>query len=855
MASVPESVLLWLAPGLLVGVLLLAAWVWRLRRALAARARCRLPGDTGLRELLDASPDAMWVNQRDGLVVECNRRLAELAKVECCSLIGRPLGQVFGAVDPNELRRMHERLFATGERQTVNVSLPNAAGAPIELEVSKVPLRGKDGRVTAVLSVARDVTERRRDYERLQLWAHAFQQAAFGIAIFDVRTYRILAANPSFARLRGYTPEEMEGLSVNALYPPETVAERARAREALDRLAHWEADVEHVDRHGGRFPVHLDVSVYHDDAGAPMYALVQAHDISARRRAEQELEIAAVAFEAMDALLITDAERTIQRVNRAFTRLSGYTAEELVGRSSNLLRSDHHNDAFYTEMWKQVRRDGYWNGQRWIAVKNGAPRVVRMAITAVHDAAGAITHHVYSIVDLSQEREAKAHIERLTFYDQLTSLPNRALLWGRLKDRPSRAGVRALLMADIDHLRLVNDMRDHAVGDRLIAQVAQRLRTALDEDCLLARLGGGTFGILLAGEGERREWLAASVQAAVDRIRQAMHEPFLVGDATPVSATVSVGWTELAAGREAPEVVLKEAELAMYSAKAGGPGRVCRFESSMQQALQEREQLLQELGAAIVNEALELHAQGQFDTEGRLLGAEMLVRWQRPGAGMVSPGVFIPLAEAHGLILPLGDWVLRRACAQLKTWETHAQLREVVLAVNVSPKQLAQPDFVQDVRAALADSGANPAYLKLEITESAIVDDVDGAAAKLAQLRELGISISLDDFGTGYSSLSHLARLPLDQVKIDQSFVRQLGQGGNHALVVRTIIAMGDGLGLDVIAEGVETADQLAFLVAHGCARFQGYLFAKPMAVPAFESTLGQRLAKLPARFGDRNGL
>lgn len=855
MVNVSASTLAWLAVALLAVAAWLLAWVLRLRRALAARCRCGLPGEAGLRELLDASPDAMWVNRGDGVVVECNRRLAELANAERGSLIGRRLGQVFGAIEPAELRRLHERLFATGESQALSLSLTTAAGDPIELAVSKVPLRARDGRITAVLSVARDVTGQRRDYERLRLWAHAFQQAAFGIAILDMRTYRILAVNPAFACRRGYAPDEMEGLSVNALYPPEIVAERARAREALGRLAHWEADVEHVDRHGGRFPVHLDVSVYHDEGGTPLYALAQAHDITERRRAEQELEIAAVAFEAMDALLITDAGHIIQRANQAFSRLTGYAAGEVIGRKSHLLRSDHHDEAFYAALWERVRRDGYWNGQRWIAVKEGVPRVVRMAITAVHDAAGRITHHVYAIADLSREREAQAHIERLTFYDQLTGLPNRTLLWGRLRDRqPRAAGARALLLVDIDRLRLVNDMRDHAAGDRLIAEVARRLRAALDEDCLLCRLGGGTFAVMLASEADRSEWLAVAVQAAVERIRQGMREPFLVGDAVPVSATVSVGWTELAAGRAAPEVVLKEAELAMYSAKAGGAGRVCRFESVMQQALQEREHLLQELGTAIAVGALELHAQGQFDTEGRLLGAEMLVRWQRPGAGMVSPGLFIPLAEANGLILPLGDWVLRRTCAQLKDWETHPQLREVVLAVNVSPKQLAQPDFVQSVRAALAGSGANPACLKLEITESAIVDDVEGAAAKLAQLRELGISISLDDFGTGYSSLSYLARLPLDQVKIDQSFVRQLGQGGNHALVVRTIIAMGGGLGLDVIAEGVETADQLAFLVAHGCSRFQGYLFAKPMAVPAFETTLGREAEQAP-RFGDWAGL
>jgi len=309
--------------------------------------------------------------------------------------------------------------------------------------------------------------------------------------------------------------------------------------------------------------------------------------------------------------------------------------------------------------------------------------------------------------------------------------------------------------------------------------------------------------------------------------------------------TVSIGWTELVPGRDSPESVLKQAELAMYAAKAGGRDQLRRYEPAMQDELVQREALVGDLRRAIAEETLELHLQAQVDRHGRVVGAEMLLRWTRPDGEQMSPERFIPVAEENGLILPLGDWVLRRACAQLVAWSARPSSRKLVLAINVSARQFAQPGFVDDVCRALAASGADPAQLMLEITETVILGDLAEAAAKLARLRAQGIRISLDDFGTGYSSLAYLSRLPLDQLKIDQAFVARLPEDANDAMVAQTIIGMGRGLGLEVVAEGVETVAQHDFLMREGCHGFQGYLISRPMPPVLFEAMLEQHLASV----------
>jgi diguanylate cyclase (GGDEF)-like protein len=428
----------------------------------------------------------------------------------------------------------------------------------------------------------------------------------------------------------------------------------------------------------------------------------------------------------------------------------------------------------------------------------------------------------------------------MTFFDPLTDLPNRHFLRNHVKHLLNEdEGFRALLLLiDLDHFKRVNDLRGHAAGDHLLTLIAQRLRRLVEGDSVLARLGGGTFALVVPCEQSSRTERMVRARECAERTRQALREPFrLASTDTPVTITASIGWSELAAGHDTPESVLREAELAMYGAKAAGRDQVRRFEPEMLAELAQREGLVHDLRDAIAQGAMALDLQSQVDRWGRVLGAEALLRWTRRGTP-VSPTMFIPIAEESGLILPLGDWVLQRACELLVAWSRRPAMQALTLAVNVSARQFNQSRFVDGVRNALASSGADPSRLKLEITETTILGDLAEAAVKLTALRAQGIRISLDDFGTGYSSLTYLSRLPLDQLKIDQSFVACLPEDANGAMVAQTIIGMGRGLGLEVIAEGVETPAQRQFLMTQGCDVFQGYLIGRPMPPAEFEAML-----------------
>ena len=825
-------------------VALMTLWVWTLRRSVVRRTRELAAEQGNLRALFDASPDAMWVTDLQGVLLKCNERATLVFGMPAEKMIGYTAAQAMDAANTafaTESQAMNWAVLNTRECRRAVLPLTVTGSSPVQLDVIKVPLRGSDGQVHGVLNTARDISERLQAEERLRLWAHAFQHATFAVAIFDARTQTITAASPAFARERGYMPEEMAGMPVDALYPEDLLEERRQARCHIDTLDHAMTETEQLTRDGRRFPVLLDISITHDAEGKAQYVIVYAQDIGDRKRTESELRLAAVAFQSQAALMVMDAGRVIQRVNSAFALLTGYEPDQAIGQPVSLLRARHHEDPFYQHMWEQVQREGIWQGELWIQVRQGQPKVVRAVVSAVADVTGKVTHFICSMIDLTSEREAHASVDHMTFFDSLTDLPNRHFLHGRLQhlleDDDCNGG--ALLMFDLDHFKRVNDLRGHAAGDSLLALVAQRLRPLQDERFVLSRFSGGTFSLLVGCSAEQPT--AAHAWACAERLREALREPFQLGGDTPVTITVSIGWTELVPGHGTPESVLKEAELAMYRAKSAGRDRACRFELAMQAELAHREALVHDLRRAIAEETLDLYLQPQVDRGGEVIGAEALLRWTRPSGEQVPPDVFIPIAEDNGLIFPLGDWVLRRACGYLVAWSTQLGMQGISLSVNVSARQFAQTEFVGSVRGALEATGAIASRLKLEITETAVLVDFHETAAKLAELRSIGVKVSLDDFGTGYSSLAYLTRLPLDQLKIDRSFVDRLTEDRNDAMVAQTIIGMGRGLGLEVIAEGVETEAQRDFLMAQGCDAFQGYLVARPMPRTAFEAMLGER--------------
>ncbi len=448
---------------------------------------------------------------------------------------------------------------------------------------------------------------------------------------------------------------------------------------------------------------------------------------------------------------------------------------------------------------------------------------------------------VISYHDVTALRKASTEIESLAFYDPLTNLPNRRLLMDRMQQAIA-ASVRsgqygALLFLDLDHFKTLNDTRGHEVGDMLLRQVAQRLKTCVRREDTVARLGGDEFVVMLSDLSVHRDEAAAQARRVGEKILRKLNVPYTLGGNAHHS-TPSIGATLMGGTLQSSVDLLKEADIAMYQVKSQGRNALCFFDPQMQIVISMRAQLEADLQMALTARQFVLHYQPQFHLDGRMVGAEALIRWQHPERGLVAPGEFIGVAEESELIVPMGHWVLRTACEQLAAWQGDERYRHLQVSVNVSARQFRQRDFVARVVEVLRETGARPHLLKLELTESLVLNDVDDTIAKIGMLKTKGVRFSVDDFGTGYSSLAYLTRLPLDQLKIDQSFVRNLGVRHTDDVIVQTILGMARNLELDVIAEGVETEAQKDFLAGHGCVYFQGYLLGRPTPVADLEALI-----------------
>ena len=581
------------------------------------------------------------------------------------------------------------------------------------------------------------------------------------------------------------------------------------------------------------------------EPGGPRDIAAMAHAfnsmMSVQEEREADLRVAAIAFETDEGMLLTDAHGTIIKVNQAFTRITGYEADEAVGNKPSMLKSGLQDDLFYKRMWESLHRDYKWQGEIWNRRKNGEIYPEWLNITAVTGSSGAVTNYVGAFVDFTERKRAESEIHLLAFYDPLTQLPNRRLLLDRLRQavvtiaRNPSGG--ALLFIDLDNFKTLNDTRGHGVGDQMLIEVARRLQACVREGDTLSRFGGDEFVLLLEGLSEDTTQAAVQAQGVGEKVLEVLRQPYMLADSEFHSSS-SVGVTLFFDYIEKLDELLKQADTAMYEAKKSGRNTLRFFDPVMQDELEARAQLEIGLRNALRNHEFELYYQMQIGHAGNVQGAEVLLRWMSPARGMVSPLQFIPLAEETGLIIPIGAWVLESACHQLKAWEADAGTCDLQLAVNVSSRQFRQSDFVAQVCEIIGRIGINPQRLKLELTESIVLDNVDDTIAKMQALRQLGISFSLDDFGTGYSSLAYLTQLPLKQLKIDQSFVRNIGIKDSDATIIQTIIGMAANLGMDVIAEGVESAEQRDFLEANGCLYFQGYLFGKPVPIEEFEAML-----------------
>lgn len=703
-----------------------------------------------------------------------------------------------------------------------------------------------------LFSVTRDITERRETEKFLELSnkrMNALIEAIPDAIFFKDGEGRWLITNESAKQLFQLSVIPWEGkneLELAALHPEFRDAhqaclvddEKAWNSKGMSLFSETVTDNEGQSRH---FEVRK-IPVF-DEQDARQSLIIIGRDITQRKRADEELRIAATAFESQQGIAVTNAQRVILRVNKAFSAITGFSAEEAVGQTPRILKPGRHDEAYYAAMTRALETTGAWQGEVWNRRKNGEVYPELLAISAVTDGDGVTTHYVAIFTDVSERVHAQAQIETLAFYDPLTLLPNRRLLLDRLEQalhvstRHTRQN--ALLFVDLDNFKTLNDTLGHSQGDALLVQVAQRLKTCIREGDTVARLGSDEFVVML--EDLNEDYIEAASQAEVvgEKILSAFEPNFLL-DSGSHHSTPSVGITLFsgAAVVEGSEQPLKRAELAMFQAKGAGRNTLRFFDTQMQAEVSARASLEADLRESVQNQQFVLHYQPQVVGAGRITGVEALVRWQHPQRGMVSPAQFVPLAEESGLILPIGQWVMETACTQLAKWATKPELAHLTMAVNVSARQFKRSDFVDSVLATLVRTGATPKLLKLELTESMLVDDVEAIISKMGVLKAHGICFSLDDFGTGYSSLTYLKRLPLDQLKIDQGFIRNIVSDSNDSAIAKMVIVLAESLGLSVIAEGVELQAQADFLAHLGCHAYQGYLFSRPVPPNVFESLM-----------------
>ena len=556
---------------------------------------------------------------------------------------------------------------------------------------------------------------------------------------------------------------------------------------------------------------------------------------------EGELQrLSMVIEQSPESIVITDTAGCILYVNEAFQRITGYARDEVLGRNPRILNGGLTPRATYEQMWATLLAGEVWRGEFHNVRKDGSAYLELATIAPIKDAGGTVTHYVAVKEDITQRKQSEALLHRLAYFDALTGLPNRALLHDRIA-QAIRSGVRResfgmLMLVDIDRFRQLNDTLGHAAGDRLLCEVAARLRASVREEDTVARHGDDDFAVLVERIGETEADALSHAEYVARKLQRTLQQPYVLGgtEGDRHFATLSFGISLFHDGVSSLESLLKQAEVALYRAKQDGRDIVRFFNPEMQAVVDAHARLEARMHEALEANAFRLFFQPQVNRRGVVIGAEALLRWPLDGGAMVSPAEFIPLAEDTGHIVRLGSWVLRSACAQLARWQMNETTRHLKIAVNVSARQFHQPDFVASVKDTVRAAGVDPCRLELELTESAILSDMDETIRRMNELRALGIRFALDDFGTGYSSLSYLKRLPLDQLKIDQSFVRDMAEDEGSEAIVLAILSLSHALGLEVVAEGVERPEQRDFLRHHGCDCFQGYLFGKPLPMEAW---------------------
>ncbi|MGB7743070.1 MAG: PAS domain S-box protein [Terracidiphilus sp.] len=776
-------------------------------------------------------PVALAMFDREMRYLAVSQRWAEDHSIDKTEILGRSHYEVNPHV-PERWRETHRRGLA-GETQRVEEdSYLRPDGTEQWIRWQIIPWHAGDGSVGGIVMFYEDITERRKAETALresqELLRLFIDRAPAALAMFD-REMRYLAVSRRWLEDYGLVETETLGRPHYEVIPdvPERWKEAHRRGLAGETL---KADEDRFDRADGTVQwIRWEIVPWRTGEGSVGGIVLFAEDITKQKETEERLRLAGMVFTgAREGITITDPQGTILDVNDAFTRITGYTREEVLGRNPRILKSGLQSTEFYEEMWHALLHDDHWSGEIWNRSKSGDIFPEALEINAIRDANGKTAHYVAMFSDISEIKEHELQLEHIAHFDALTGLPNRALFADRLRQAMAQAhrSKRALAVAhfDLDGFKGINDRYSHSVGDGLLTAMAFRMKRALREGDTLARLGGDEFAaVMLELDNED------AVRPALERLLEAASEEAQIGEATlRVSASAGVTFYPQAEDVDA-DVLLRQAGQAMYQAKLAGGNRYHEFDPGQDLIARSRHENLEHIRQALEARQFVLHYQPQVNLRtGKAISVEALVRWQHPDRGLLPPGMFLPVIEDHPLSIELGKWVIDTALQQVEEWQ-EAGL-ELAMSVNVSAFELQQPDFADRLKAHLAaHPGVAPANLVLEVVETSALEDVMQTSHVLTACRELGVSIALDDFGIGYSSLTYLRRLPANILKIDQSFVRDMLEEPENLTILEGVIGLASAFRRQVIAEGVETAEHGLMLLQMGCEIAQGYGIARPM--------------------------
>ncbi|BBL72112.1 sensor domain-containing protein [Methylogaea oryzae] len=805
--------------------------------------------------LLDNLPDIAWLKDAKGRYLAVNRAFAKLYQ--------RPVEEILGKTDFDFLPRRQATLYARQDAQVMRTRVPSRYEdymledrdgwlETVWLETQLTPVVDEEGTCTGLCGITRDISLHKQDLaacdeqkERLRFY---FDQPLIGMALLAPGGFW-LDANDRLCQTLGYDRAGLMDTEWKQLVHQDDAAADAAEFERLllGEVESFQADERFRRADGEVIYGHVLVRIVRKPDGSPNYFLVILEDATERKVAEERLALADNVFEhAAEAIVITDRNNRIMRVNPAFTRLTGYTAEQALGRDPSMLSSGRHDTAFYARMWAILLSSGEWSGEVWDRRRDGSVYPKWMTIKVVFEPGGKeVAYFIAVFSDISERLEAQDIIRHLAYYDALTDLPNRSLFVERLNQAVELAEQQdeglAVMLFNIDRFKSINDTMGHRIGDDLLKHVGARLRDMQSPGNTVARMGGDEFAILLT---DIKKKPPASLMS---QLHAQLQQPFHVGGYT-FHLVFSAGISLYPADGGNAERLLKNADSAVHYAKQKGGGQFRFFTQQMQRLALEALHVEYELRLAMQRGELELHYQPQVDLRsGEMTGVESLLRWRHPEKGMIPPAKFIPVAEDSGLIIPISEWVLEAACRQAKQWQEQG-LPPFTVGVNLSARQFERSDLLGLVESVLASTGLAPERLDLEITEGALMGDVESARYTLTALRAMGVKVSVDDFGTGYSSLAYLKAFPLSKLKIDQSFVRNLENDASNAAIAKAVISLSHSLGLTVVAEGVETLQQKEYLSACGCNIAQGYFYSRPLEAHAIGEFLADtsRLALEP---------